>query len=93
MITRSEEKENVAMELKEFFPDENITGLVVRRRKSSIVSIDVEDSGWLDNMSTRKRSGSSIEGSHDDLEKIDDIISQGFRKRAFTESSFFLRSN
>ena len=73
------------MELKEFFPDENITGLVVRRRKTSSASIDVDEQQWVDAMSTRNRLGSSAEASQEELENLDDIISQGFRKRAFTD--------
>ena len=73
------------MELKEFFPDENITGLVVRRRKTSSASIDVDEQQWVDAMSTRNRLGSSADGSYEELENLDDIISQGFRKRAVTD--------
>lgn len=87
-VTKTEEKEYEAVELREYFPDENLTGLVVRRRKNSHSSIDVDDPNWMDGFSVRERKGSaSIQGDDFTVENIDEILSQGYRKRTKTDSS------
>jgi len=59
-ITKSERKELVAEELKDYFPDSDIGGLVVRRRKNSSASIDLDAPAEPEeNFSTRRRRGSS----------------------------------
>src|SRR3990167_207337 len=59
-ITKSERKELVAEELKDYFPDSEIGGLVVRRRKNSSASIDLDAPAEPEeNFSTRRRRGSS----------------------------------
>ena len=74
----------MAQELKEFFPGENITGLVVRRRKSSSASIEIEEQALPDYISTNRRRGSSIDEISDDLEDIDQVIAKSFRRRGDT---------
>lgn len=60
-VTRSEKKELVAEELKDYFPDLDIGGLVVRRRKNSSASIDLDaPSEFEETLSTRRRRGSSL---------------------------------
>jgi hypothetical protein len=90
-ITKSEEKEYEAVELREYFPDENLTGLVVRRRKNSLSSIDVDDPNWMDNFSSRERKGSASFGTEESgVENFDEIISHGYRKRVATDGRFTL---
>lgn len=88
-VTKTEEKEYEAVELREYFPDENLTGLVVRRRKNSHSSIDVDEPSWMDTFSVKERKGSSSFQTGDDLaiDTIDDILSQGYRKRITTDGT------
>lgn len=60
-VTKSEKKELVAEELKDYFPDLDIGGLVVRRRKNSSASIDLDAPTEIEEtLSTRRRRGSSL---------------------------------
>jgi hypothetical protein len=61
-ITKSERKELVAEDLKDYFPDSDIAGLVVRRRKNSSASIDLDAPAieLEETLSTNRRRGSSV---------------------------------
>lgn len=79
----------MAIELKEFFPDENLSGLVVRRRKTSSASIDIDELPIMESVSTRRRIGSSFDCSLEDLDHADEVVSRSFRKRTFTQGSSY----
>lgn len=83
-LTKSEQKELVAEELRDFFPDSNLTGLVVRRRKASSNSIDVDDPHWDDATAPARNRRCSIDVDRPDRESVrsDQEIDRGYRRRA-----------
>lgn len=80
-LTKSEQKEHVAEELRDFFPDSNLTGLVVRRRKASSSSIDVDDPNWED-PSRNRRCSIDVEKQEKETVLSDQQIARAYRKRA-----------
>lgn len=92
MITKSEKKEHVVEELKDFFPDQNITGLVVRRRKNSNANIDVDgDDGWHDSSSAAARGndfdlGNEMEARKDNIESV---LRSSYRSRSNVSGRFY----
>lgn len=89
LITKSEEVENMATELKEFFPDHDVSGLVARKRRSSIVSLDIDDPLFVDDVSVRQDFGSSAECSREELDNIDNIP-RDFRRRTVTQGKPYI---
>lgn len=85
-MTKSEWKENVVEELQEFFPNENITGLVVRRRKTSSASIDLDNPDSLPDedvsMKRRRASSISIDLNIDSPDDHNQILAAGYRRRS-----------
>jgi len=82
-LTKAEQKELVAEELRDFFPDSNLTGLVVRRRKASSSSIDVDDPHW-DDAARNRRCSIDVDKLELESARSDQELSRGYRKRADT---------
>lgn len=86
-LTKSEEKERCSEELKEMFPDDDITGLVSRKRKFSNSHLDHCDNIWPDLVSNRSRAGSSADHELYDIDDLLDSLPEGSRQRAMTNRS------
>ena len=90
MITKSEKTENLAEDLKDYFPDSNIEGLVVRRRKASSSNIEIDEGFWE---ATPRERACSIDVGRASVASVmsDQDVNRGFRKRSdvLTEISDF----
>ena len=73
----------MATELKQFFPDDDVSGLVSRKRRNSNLSIDLECEQIADDVSIRQRLGSSAECSREELDI--DTMPRDFRRRTITQ--------
>lgn len=91
LVTKSEEKEVQAEELSRYFPDSNITGLVVRRRKVSNASIDLDDPVWNSSVPSNIPTVSSSSLPEEDssgkaaVDPMQEVLLKGYRKRSSAE--------
>ena len=94
-LTKSEQKELVAEELRDFFPDSNLNGLVVRRRKASSSSIDVDDPRWDEPEAPQRNRRCSIDVDRPDRDSVrsDQELARGYRRRADAGLSLDLQDN
>jgi len=95
VMTKGEKSEAVVEELRDYFPGTDTTDLVVRRRKNSNASIDLDDPMWNSQSSQSRNGRDTLSGNdiqspslaYSQQEQLQDLLKRGYRKRSSNDGS------